>query len=489
MASLYSVATFVNYPVPRSIKFSHTYVPTSNLIYSGKLKVVPRSYSTVRCEVGNPGKQVYLADDLIHSYINLPDDLKRADFPSDFKFGACTSALQTEGSATEGKRGASTHDRYITILPDSYKNYKEDVKLLKDMGMNAYRFSIDWPKILPDGGGQVNNAGIEFYNKLIDALLKENIEPVITLFHSDQPQALQNKYDGFLSNQIIDDYKKYAEICFKYFGDRVKYWLTINEPLSFGFEGMKEGLPTSKIPSLDDPRIYSAPHNIILAHAAAAEIYHDKYQQQNPKGKIGISLGLRWCFPHSPQTQQLDGNNKLRWLMDPFVNGDYYLSMKDHAEPKGLPKFTDDEKKMLRKACDFISINHPDDNTSFGDLTKLLIQIKNTYNNPEIYVTDNGVLDHFKITTSVSQKNIKELEPAFLDDKRIAQAEKHLKSILKAIKEGANVKGYFMWTLMDNLELRKDGHEFRYGLNFTDYFDVGRKRYPKKSAEWFKHFL
>ncbi|CAO2829473.1 unnamed protein product [Amaranthus hypochondriacus] len=485
--------------------------------------------------------EVVLVDGLQPALITPPTDLRRDDFPSNFKFGASTSALQTEGGGTEGGRGPSTWDFMIQankgkIAVDSYNMYKEDVKLLKAMGMNSYRFSIAWPRILPKGteeDGPINQEGIDFYNNFIDALIAEGIEPVITLFHFDLPVALQDKYYGFMDKQIVEDFQKYADICYANFGDRVKYWSTINEPYVFGSFGYRMGLPKEIQDNPLGP--YIATHHIILAHAAAAKVYHDKYQKKQ-KGKIGISLPCKWFEPYSSDpTDQVAAQKHLDfmlgWYMDPFVKGDYPTSMKEAI--KGLPKFTKEETKMVKEACDFIGVNYYTarfakqsttvdaqkgkitveyaesienvDGKIIGEqaqgqediyvnpagLKNLLVYIKEKYNDPELYVTENGVPEKPTVTASVmdliKQGKTDELKAAFFDDKRLAHAEDHLLSIREAIKQGANVKGYFVWSLMDNMEVGA-GYDVRFGLNFTDYFDH-HKRYPKKSAKWFTNLL
>lgn len=551
--SLYSVNHHKQITSLSSLGITNHRNALANLVHKGSLyKVVSPSSFTVRSRLVEPVKeivakvpkklsQVVLVDGLQPASITHPTDLTRDDFPSDFKFGASTSALQTEGSGTEGGRGKSTWDFMIQASQgkkavDSYNLYMEDVKLLKAMGMNSYRFSIAWPRILPQGAeedGPINKEGIDFYNKFIDALLNEGIEPVVTLFHFDLPDALQQKYHGFMSNRIVEDFKKYAEICFANFGDRVKYWSTINEPFVFGSFGYKMGLPED---IKNDPLgPYIATHNIILAHAAAAQVYHDKYQKDQ-KGKIGISLPCKWYEPYSMDPMDVDAAKMhldfmLGWYMDPFVNGEYPKAMKDNI--RGLPVFTKEQTKLVREACDYIGVNYYTaryskhnctvdaqkgqikidyleeivdiNGTVIGEqaqgqddiyvhapgLEKLLLYIKQRYGDPELFVTENGVPEKPTITGSVQdciqQGKTEELKAAFFDDKRISHAEDHLSSIHEAIKQGANVKGYFVWSLMDNMEVGA-GYSVRFGLNYTDYYD-NHKRYPKKSAKWFTNFL
>ncbi|KNA24562.1 hypothetical protein SOVF_014560 [Spinacia oleracea] len=469
------------------------------------------------------------------------DDLKKEDFPPGFLFGASTSALQTEGRGDEGGRGPSTWDFMIKAdkghkAVDSYNLYKEDVKLLKETGLNTYRFSIAWPRILPKGTIEsgINQEGIDFYNRFIDELIANGITPIVTLFHFDLPVSLQSEFYGFMRPNIVDHFKEFADLCFEKFGDRVKYWGTINEPYVFGSYGYKMGLPNAL---KDDPLgTYIATHHIILAHAAAAKLYKEKYQKSQG-GKIGISLPCKWYMPHASADPkdfvatktQLDFT--LGWYMDPLTRGDYPESMKKSV--KGLPVFTKAEKELIKGAFDYIGINYytsryvehtcvvdamvgtitikyseqkvDDEGNLVGwqakgqediyvrpdGLKNLLLYVKTEYDNPEVYVTENGVPDKPTITSSIedliAQGNTTELEAALYDDYRIQHTEDHLVAVRGAIREGANVKGYIVWSLMDNMEVGA-GYETRFGLNFTDYND-NHKRYPKKSAKWFANFL
>ncbi|XP_021747831.1 beta-glucosidase 24-like [Chenopodium quinoa] len=549
MALSYSVASTCAAP---SNYQRHTKFPTvlgANKYYTNQInvlanrgshyKVASPSSLTVISKKLEPSN-VVLVDGFEPASLNPPTDLKRCDFPSYFKFGASTSALQTEGPGTEGGRGKSTWDSMIQADKggkgvDSYNMYLEDIKLLKAMGMNSYRFSIAWPRILPEGSqedGPINQEGIDFYNKFIDALIAEGIEPVITLFHFDLPVALQDKYHGFMNSQIVEDFKKYADICFANFGDRVKFWSTINEPYVFGSFGYKQGLPND---GKSDLGPFVATHNIILAHAAAAQIYHENYQQTQ-KGKIGISLPCKWYEPHSTNPTDVVAAQKqldfmLGWYMDPFVNGDYPESMKESI--RELPEFTSEQRTMLQESCDFIGINYYTarfgkqttkvdlmkgtisveytselvnaDGTLIGEqsegqegiyvnpagLRNLLLYITEKYDEPELYVTENGVPAKPTITgsilNSIKEGKIEELKAALFDDKRISHVEDHLTAIREANKQGADVRGYFVWTLMDNMEVG-EGYDVRFGLNYTDYYD-NLKRYPKKSAKWFTNFL
>ncbi|OVA11632.1 Glycoside hydrolase [Macleaya cordata] len=402
---------------------------------------------------------------------------------------------------------------------------QEDVALLKNMGLDVYRFSISWSRILPKGNGEINQDGIDFYNKLIDELVANGIEPCVTLFHFDLPTALQKAYNGFLDVKIVDDFKNYADICFKNFGDRVKRWSTINEPSVFAEFGYKKGLPIA-----DDPRKnpYIVTHNIILSHGAAATLYKQNYQATQG-GEIGISLSSQWFEPHSVSLADRDAAARafsfhVGWFLEPLVYGDYPFIMKALVDDR-LPSFTHEEREMVHGAYDFIGINYytsayvkslpinsNDLPISYAKdqylqtiskyLTKLqhsvvgnpkiysvpnglrdaLIFLKQNYKDPKIYITENGV--------SEQRNDELPLEQALNDQHRIIFITRHLNAVQEALREGVNVKSYFVWSLLDCMEIgAENNYVTRLGLNFTDYSTTELKRYPKKSAEWFSKFM
>ncbi|OVA17552.1 Glycoside hydrolase [Macleaya cordata] len=466
--------------------------------------------------------------------VSQPDRVKRSDFPTDFKFGASTSALQTEGSGSEGGRGPSTWDSFLQDSSvagteqgtDSYHKYKEDVKLLKDMGMNAYRMSISWSRLLPTGklSGGINQDGIDFYNNFFQELLDNGIEPFVTLFHFDLPTALQTEYRGFLNKQIVDDFKDFADLCYKNFGDKVKHWTTINEPQLFANYGYRVGLKP-KGDNVNDP--YDAAHNIILCHAAAAKLYKQNYQATQG-GEIGISIVGQWFISHSTSPLDKEAADRANafmvgWFMEPLVYGDYPFIMRALVRDN-LPTFTDEEKEMVKGSYDFIGVNYytsryakdipltPDYQYNTSDayqhvqqevekngvpigplppggsnsiyiyptgLRDVLIYLKNRYQNPKFFVTENGVPE--------GRDDSVPLEQALKDDHRIEVINSHLYAVREAMKKGVNMKGFFIWALLDCMEMGS-AYNVRFGLNYVDYND-NLKRYPKKSAKWIHSFL
>ncbi|KAE8776439.1 Beta-glucosidase 31 [Hordeum vulgare] len=309
--------------------------------------------------------------------------ITKRDFPPGFIFGTGSSAYQIEGAVAEDGRKPSiwdtfTHSGYSVdgsnadVTADQYHKYKEDVKLLSDMGVDAYRFSIAWPRLIPDGRGAVNPKGLEYYNNLIDELLAHGIQPHVTIYHFDFPQALQDEYNGMLSRKFIDDYTAYAEVCFKNFGDRVKYWSTVNEPNIEPIGGYDQGiLPPRRcsfpfgVLSCDNGNSTTEPyivaHHLLLAHASAASLYKEKYQAKQG-GNIGLTL-LGWWY--EPATQTPDdiaaaermNDFHIGWYMHPLVHGDYPPVMRKNVGSR-LPSFTDEELKTVLGSFDFVGFNH-----------------------------------------------------------------------------------------------------------------------------------
>ncbi|MED6143241.1 Beta-glucosidase 12, variant 2 [Stylosanthes scabra] len=312
--------------------------------------------------------------------------LNRTSFPPGFIFGTSSSAYQYEGAADEGGRTPSIWDTYTHNYPekitdrsngdiaiDEYHRYKEDVEIMKDLNMDAYRFSISWSRILPKGklSGGVNREGIKYYNNLINELLAKDIQLSVTIFHWDIPQVLEDKYGGFLSPKIVDDFRDYAEVCFREFGDRVKHWITLNEPWSVAVHGYEDGmyapgrcsawknLNCTGGDSATEP--YIVFHYLLLAHAAAVNIYKTKYQAVQ-KGKIGIAINVHWIWPlydtksdHLAAQRALDF--MLGWYMDPLTRGDYPVIMRSLVGNR-LPKFSPHDSRLVRGSFDFIGLNY-----------------------------------------------------------------------------------------------------------------------------------
>ncbi|CAN1186931.1 Beta-glucosidase 42 [Linum perenne] len=463
--------------------------------------------------------------------------VSRSHFPPNFLFGVATSAYQIEGGAEAGGRGPSIWDAFThspgnvldgsngDVAVDHYHRYKEDVELISRLGFEAYRFSISWSRIYPDGSGQVNHEGVAFYNNLINALLDKGIEPYATLYHWDLPLHLQQAFEGWLSKDIVKCFATYADTCFASFGDRVKNWITINEPLQTAINGHDSGIFAPGRSEQSDAEPYLASHHQILAHSAAVSVYRSKYKEKQ-KGQIGLVVDCEWAEPNSNTTEDKAAaarriDFQLGWYLHPLYYGEYPSSMREILG-NTLPKFSDEEKQlMLQNAMDFVGLNHytsrfiahvadGDEETHFykaqsvkrlhewedgkpiGEkaasewlyvcpwgLRKVLNYMAKTYKSPKIYITENGMDDEDR------DAPLDEM----LDDKlRVRYFKGYLKSVAEAIRDGVDVKGYFAWSLLDNFEWAQ-GYTKRFGIVYVDYKDGKLSRHPKSSAYWFLRFL
>lgn len=452
-----------------------------------------------------------------------------AKFPADFIWGTSTSAYQIEGAYNKDGKGPSIWDAF-TAIPgktnngdtgkvalDHYHRFKDDIQLMKDMGVKSYRFSIAWSRIMPSGKGYVNPKGVKFYSDLIDELIKAEIVPWVTLYHWDLPLALQLESDGWLGKSISDDFAAYAQICFELFGDRIKNWITLNEPWVVAILGYGQGVFAPGRVSKSEP--YIVGHNQILAHAKAVKIYREKFKHQ--QGRIGISNNCDWREPLTDSKADKEAAQRsleffLGWFADPIYKGDYPEVMKQRLGNR-LPKFSSEEKKMIKGSSDFFGLNHyttmlASNVSEFnGELNvygnggisedqdvnlevdsswkltsmkwavvpwgcrKLLEWIDERYNRPEIYITENGCASNDVVVDGKVD-----------DQNRIEFYKSYLLECKKAIDNGVNLKGYFAWSFMDNFEWAL-GYDKRFGLCYVDYNTL--ERIPKKSANWFKEVM
>jgi len=452
-------------------------------------------------------------------------------FPKDFVWGTATSSYQIEGGATQDGRAwsiwdahAHTPDRthngeHADVACDHYNRYKDDVKLMANLGLKAYRFSISWSRIQPDGQGKINKKGIEFYNNLIDELLKYNITPWVTLYHWDLPLALQTEKDGWLNPEIADIFARYADICFEHFGDRVKNWSTLNEPWVVAILGYGEGVFAPGRKSKNEP--YQAAHQLLRAHGKAVHIYRSKFQATQ-NGQIGINNNCDWREPLTDSQADKDAAQRsleffIGWFTDPIYFGDYPKVMRDRVGDR-LPKFSEEDIKLIKGSSDFFGLNHYtglyasdiDPNAKvqkqvygnggiyedqYVQLTadpewkmttmnwailpwacrKLLEWISNRYDNPPIYITENGC----SLDDTLENGEVK-------DNIRKEFIEGYLAASHKAITGGVNLKGYFVWSFMDNFEWAL-GYSKRFGIHYIDYDTL--ERTPKNSALWYKETI
>ncbi|PON38392.1 Glycoside hydrolase [Parasponia andersonii] len=408
---------------------------------------------------------------------------------------------------------------------------------MSSLGVNSYRFSISWARVLPKGiFGDVNLGGINFYNHLIDALIIKGIQPFVTLSHYDVPQELEDRYGAWLSPKSQKDFAYFAEICFKYFGDRVKYWVTFNEPNVQANHGYRYGMfPPSRCSSSfgncsygdSEKEPFIAAHNIILSHATAVDVYRTMYQKEQG-GSIGIVLQANWFEPLSNSTADKSAAERaqsftLNWFLDPIIHGKYPAEMEDIVDSI-LPKFSTSEKEKLKMGLDFIGINHytsyyvqdciyspcepgfgisrteglyrqssernglpvgesvpsPVDwlNVYPQGMEKMVTYVMERYNNIPMYITENGY--------GFLEKSGSNNEEALHDVHRVKYMAHYLDALMRAVRKGADVRGYFAWSLLDNFELRY-GYSVRFGLHHVDYATL--KRTNKLSATWYKQFI
>lgn len=460
-------------------------------------------------------------------------------FPKDFFFGAATASYQVEGAWNEDGKGISNWDVFSKIpgktfegtngdiAIDHYHRYKEDIKLMAEMGLESYRFSISWPRIIPDGDGDVNPKGIEFYNNLIDECLKYGIVPFATLYHWDLPQVLEEG-GSWVNKRTCEAFVKYAGVCFKAFGDRVKHWITFNETVVFCGHGYLAGAHPPGI--VNDPKKYfQATHNVFTSHAKAVESYKELRQY----GEIGITHVFSPAFsiddnPENIQAAYHSNQYDTAWYYDPVLKGSYpdYV-IKKLNENGWTPDWTEEELNVIKSAApknDFIGLNYyqpkrvmkndeigkvvektresatgAPGNASFDGVYKSVMMkdkkytkwgweiapdafleglrmLKADYGDIKMYITENGLGDEDQI-----------IEGKILDIPRIKFIEEHLRAVKRGIEEGINLKGYYAWSAIDLLSWL-NGFKKQYGFIYVDHKDnLNRKK--KESFYWYKKVI
>ncbi|KZT10298.1 glycoside hydrolase family 1 protein [Laetiporus sulphureus 93-53] len=453
-----------------------------------------------------------------------------AQLPKNFAWGYATASYQIEGAVSEGGRGPSIWDTFCKIpgkirdstsgevATDSYHLWKEDVALLKSYGVNSYRFSLSWSRIIPLGGRNdaINEEGIAYYRGLAVELLKNGITPYVTLYHWDLPQALDDRYKGWLNKEeIVQDFVNYAKVCFTAFGDLVKHWITFNEPWCISCLGYQKGVfaPGHK----SDTETWIVAHNVILSHAYAVKLYREEFKSVQG-GQIGITLDCHYPFPYDDSPENVEAAKrgidfKLGRFADPIYNGYYPARVKAIVKDR-LPEFTEEEIAVVKGSSDFFGLNtytsqivqdggddetngyirvgftRPD-GTQLGTqahvswlqtyppgFRTLLNYLWKTYEKP-IYVTENGF--------AAKNENTLPREEVLHDVDRIEYFEGYANAMLQAATEdGVPVNGYFGWSLLDNFEWA-DGYETRFGVTYVDY--ATQKRYPKESSQFLKKWF
>uniref|UniRef100_A0A2N9G1U1 Beta-glucosidase n=1 Tax=Fagus sylvatica TaxID=28930 RepID=A0A2N9G1U1_FAGSY len=422
--------------------------------------------------------------------------LSREKFPKGFVFGTATSACDVKhhqvGMAHKAGRGPSIWDTFVKIpgivannatgdvSVDQYHRYKEDVDIMAKLNFDAYRFSISWSRIFPNGKGKVNWEGVAYYNR--------HYSINANLYHYDLPLELEKKYKGLLSDQVVKDFADYADFCFKTFGDRVKNWMTFNEPRVVAALGYDNGLfapgRCSKAfgnctvgNSATEPYI-AAHHHLILSHAAAVQRYREKYQEKQ-KGRIGILLDFVWYEPLTRSKADNLAAQRARdfhvgWFIHPIVYGEYPRTMQEIVGDR-LPKFTKEEVHIVKGSIDFVGINQYTAYYMYDphQPKPKVLGYQQDWNVGFACMDDPG-----NVT----------LSKGLHDTTRIKFYKGYLTQLKKAVDDGANVTGYFAWSLLDNFEWRSGyGYTSRFGIVYVNFKNL--KRYPKMSAYWFKRLL
>lgn len=459
--------------------------------------------------------------------------------PSDFEWGFATAAYQIEGAVNEGGRGKCIWDTFCHLEPsrtknahgdvacDHYHRFEDDFDLLSKYGAGAYRFSIAWSRIIPLGGRNdaVNEQGIDFYNRLIDSLLRRGIKPWVTLYHWDLPQALHDRYGGWLNvEEVQKDFERYSRVCYERFGDRVKNWITINEPWIQAVYGYATGgnAPgrSSTNPQCTEGDTAREPwivgKALIMSHARAVVAYNQDFRQRQ-RGTIGISLNgdyyEPWDAASSQDTEAAERRMEFHigWFANPiFLAKDYPDSMRKQLGNR-LPAFSEEDFATLAAAeTDFYGMNYytsqfarhraqeAPETDVLGNVQELqsnkqgesvgaesgvhwlrscpdlfrkhLTRVYRLYKKP-IYITENGC--------PCPGEDQMTKEESVNDPFRLQYFKDHLDAIGKSRQDGAVISGYFAWSLMDNLEW-SDGFGPRFGVTYTDYETL--ERTPKKSA-------
>ena len=431
---------------------------------------------------------------------------------SEFIWGVATSSYQIEGAANEDGRGKSIWDTFCKvpgkvanfdngdIACDHYHRFKEDLDLMKWMGVKAYRFSVAWPRVIPDGVGRVNEMGLDFYDRLIDSLLEREISPWLTMYHWDLPEALQLR-GGWNNREVVEWFGEYGEVLTSRFGDRVKNWMTLNEPFCSAWLGHLYGDMAPGIKDLQTALNVS--HNLLMSHGLACQVIRSNVSEAN----VGIVINVTPAVPATDS--QEDGNAAQladgfdnRWFLDPVFGRSYPADVIDALGAS--PEIHSGDMKLIAQDLDFLGVNFYSRQTVAADqnskplpirsvnrenvkktamnwevhpqaFEEILLRISKEYSPKAIYITENG-----------SAWNDEVINGEIIDDERIDYLVRHLDAMRSARDRGAPILGYFAWSFLDNFEWAY-GYEKRFGLIYVDY--KTQKRTPKKSAFFYRQLL
>jgi len=443
-------------------------------------------------------------------------------FPRHFLWGVATSAFQIEGALQVDGRGPSIWDQFVATPPpdftpqtaavacDHYHQMPDDVALMAGLGITAYRFSLAWPRIMPDGEGRLNAKGLDFYDRLVDALLAAGVTPQATLYHWDLPTALQDRYGGWLSRHTAHAFADYAGQVARRLGDRVPYWMTLNEPWSVTIQGYVLGRhpPFQQ----DNAQALQVAHHLLLAHGWATQRLR---QELGAGARIGVALNLTPIYPADPRpaTQQAVRQADLwhnRWFLDPLFTGRYPDEIERQLAPLAVVEASDLD--TIATPLDFLGVNYysravvrPADAetpgagplTGYAQVTPvpeasysqmgwetyatglydILLRVHHDYHPLALLVTENGVA--YTDPDMVSGQPIR-------DSRRIAFLQEHIAAMQSAYQAGVPIQGYSAWTLFDNFEWT-DGYSRRFGLIAVD--QATQRRSLKESGRWYANFI
>lgn len=440
----------------------------------------------------------------------------RADFaglPQGFTWGVATAAYQIEGAWNEDGRAPSIWDTFChqpgkiengdtgDVAADHYHRWAHDVGLMADLGVKAYRFSVAWSRILPEGRGKVNPAGLDFYSRLVDALLDRGIEPFVTLYHWDLPQSLQDR-GGWAQRDTVHYFSEFAHLVGSRLGDRVTHWITHNEPFVAAFAGHFTG---EHAPGLRDPVIaFQVLHHLLLSHGLAVEALRDAVA----RSQIGIALNLSPVHPASDTAEdrqaavRADGVNN-RLFLDPVLLGRYPDDVLAMCGPL-FPLVQPGDMERIAAPLDFLGVNYysrsvvrhdPDfpileasqirpQGNEYSEmweiyppgLYELLTRLKADYPPIDLYITENGI----------PVPDMPDQDGRVRDPRRIRYLHDHLAQVQRAVADGVPLRGYFVWSLMDNFEWAY-GYKMRFGLVYVDW--TTQARTVKDSGRWYAQVI
>jgi beta-glucosidase len=439
-------------------------------------------------------------------------NLPLSAFPEDFVWGAATASYQIEGAANEDGRGESVWDRFSatpgkvrngdsgSVACDFYHRYSDDIRLMNELGIDAFRFSIAWPRIYPNPDGKINTKGLDFYDRLVDELLGNGMTPYATLFHWDTPQWVEDQ-GGWPVRGTVDHFNAYVEAVVDRLGDRVGHWITHNEPWVVSWIGYGWGHHAPGRTSEADALATS--HHLLLSHGKAVQILRER----SPESQVGITLNLDYVYAagdgadDAAAAMWVDGFHN-RWFLDPLFKGAYPQDMLE-AWREIAPDIHDGDLEVISQPIDFLGVNNYTsplvaadteggrsrivhradvDRTDMGwevvpeGLRDLLIRLHKDYAPKAIYITENGA----------AFSDVRGHDGSVEDPERLAYLEAYIGAVAEAAASGSPVRGYFAWSLLDNFEWAW-GYWKRFGLIYIDYATL--ERVPKGSFYWYRDLI